>query len=165
MCPGTAVELYFHRMPGQEADDMVSVSTGQPYKQTRTAFLYRKRNAASTPSCSCNAAISAEGRGFQVIGGDYGAGTEPEDDAAVPTASIPQPSARPDPADDPETLASREGGLDAEALKRLATPLPAAASNNSEVGVERPVRVVGPTFLPDPEAAIDLQAPAPVRVR
>lgn len=30
---------------------------------------------------------------------------------------------------------------------------------------DKKVRVVGPTFLPDPEAAIDLQAPAPRQVR
>lgn len=163
MCPGTSVELYFHRMPGQEADEMISVSSGQPYKQTRTAFLYRKQNAAIAPSCGCNAAVTTQGRGFQVIGGDYGTHSQPENDAAVQAASIPQPSARPDPADDPETLASREGGLDADALKRLATRVPAATA--VDAGVERPVRVVGPTFLPDPEAAIDLQAPAPALVR
>ncbi len=101
-----------------------------------------------------------------MIGGDYGRGraadAAPPAEALVPT--IPQPAARPDPAEDPETLASREGGLDADALERIATPprrdtsAPPAADDG-----ERTVRVVGPQFLPDPEEAIDLQVRDPAR--
>lgn len=163
MCPGTAVELYYHRMAGEESEDMVSAVTGQPYKQMSTAFLYRKQNASVAPSCGCNAATNEAARGFQVIGGDYGSEGAPQDEVAA-TAAIPRPSSRPDPADDPETLASREGGLSVEALQRiLAAPRPVPGT--SAPGAERPVRVVGPVFLPDPEEAIDLRVQVPARDR
>jgi hypothetical protein len=72
-----------------------------------------------------------------------------------PSISI-MPAARPDPAADPETQANAEGGLDAATIRRLA----AAKREKPE---DRKVRVVGPKFLPDPSAAIDLQAPAPTK--
>jgi len=159
-CPDTQVELYHHRVPGEESEDMVSASTGMSYRELPNAFAYRKPGGSEQPGCGCQATASGE-RGFQVIGGDYGAQSAPTDDEAAVTAAIPQPSTRPDPGEDPETLSSREGGLHAEALKRIATPprpTPAAQPDG-----ERQVRVVGPTFLPDPEEAIDLRAPAPNR--
>ena len=170
MCPGTQVELHYHRVSGEDSEDMVSAVTGAPYRQMTNAFLYRKPNASVPSSCGCGAAAQ-EARGFETIGGDYGndAATfspdAPQEDQAV-TAAIPLPSVRPDAAEDPETLATREGGLDAAGLKKLATPPPARPTATHATGTgERQVRVVGPAFLPGPEEAIDLQAPAPAHGR
>ncbi|TIR37802.1 MAG: hypothetical protein E5X64_11290, partial [Mesorhizobium sp.] len=70
----------------------------------------------------------------------------------------PVPVANADQGADPETLANVEGGLEREAIKRLAVkPSPTTLPPPGQ----RKVRVVGPTFLPDPAAATDLQAPAP----
>ena len=45
-------------------------------------------------------------------------------------------------------------------------PTDAGATSEKPIDAEdKKVRVVGPTFLPDPGAAIDLQAPAPTQVR
>lgn len=163
MCPGTRVELHYHRVPGQESEEMVSAETGLPYREMENAFLYRRAGSAMPAGCGCETASGSmamqapAGRGFQVIAGDYQSGiVEDEPEEEPKTAAIPLPSDRPDPAEDPETLASREGGLDAAALKRLATPRRAPAADS---GAERQVRVVGPVFLPDPEEAIDLRAP------
>ena len=164
MCPGTDVELYIHRMPGQEAEDMVSATTGRRYRDLDNAFLYRKKTAAMGPACSCSATSPASPPGFTVVGGDYSAATA-EAPNATKAPPPPVPSTRPDPAEDPETLASREGGLDAETLKRLATRKPETLTDSALSDADRPIRVVGPTFLPDPEGAIDLQAPAPARAR
>lgn len=155
MCPGTGVELHYHRVQGEESEDMVSVATGLPYRDMPAAFRYRQPNASVPQGCGCDATAMA-GRGFTIIGGDHGDGivVQQKEDAGAVTAALPQPSARPDPAEDPETLASREGGLDAETLRKLATPARRPAAGDGG----RAVRVVGPTFLPDPEAAIDLQA-------
>src|SRR5690606_734638 len=125
MCPGTRMELHYHRLQGEESEDMVSAITGLPYREMENAFLYRKQNASAVSGCGCGAGTATTAaRGFEVIGGDYGRGTAadaaPSEEAPLP--AIPQPAARPDPAEDPETLASREGGLDADALKRIATP-------------------------------------------
>lgn len=175
MCPGTRVELYYHRLPDEDSEDMVSVATGVPYREMKNAFLYRKPGASIPAACGCGptAQGAAQGatQGFQTIGGDYEANEPaglPDDEAVeeTTTAAIPLPSTRPDPAEDPETLSTREGGLDAEGLKRLATPPPArpVVKAAGKPG-EKQVRVVGPAFLPGPEEAIDLQAPAPARAR
>ena len=166
MCPGTEVELHYHRIPDEEPQDMVSAATGQPYRQMSTAFLYKRPGASVPAACGCGAAAQ-EAHGFQTIGGDYESNA-PVDGAqagdATQTAAIPQPSERPDPAEDPETLATREGGLDAEALRRLATPPSRTSEPSGERPADRQIRVVGPVFLPDPEAAADRQAPAPAPV-
>lgn len=166
MCPGTEVELHYHRSSSEEPKDMVSAVTGIPYSDMPNAFRYRQPDAAIAPGCSCTASASAE-RGFTIIGGDHGSGL-PQDEAFgdAAQASIPVPPGKPDPAEDPETLSSREGGLDAAALKRLAKPprRPKPPAQADEDG-DRAVRVVGPRFLPDPEEAIDLRVPAPVHDR
>ncbi|MEO3387391.1 DUF2865 domain-containing protein [Mesorhizobium sp. CAU 1741] len=165
MCPGTRVELHYHRLQGEESEDMVSAVTGLPYREMENAFLYRKQNASSPAGCGCGA--SAAPRGFEVIGGDYGSGIvddDPAQDQDEPPP-IPQPSGRPDPAEDPETLASREGGLDADTIKRLATPTRSGPPDPAMGDADRPVRVVGPQFLPGPEEAIDLRAQDPARAQ
>ena len=74
------------------------------------------------------------------------------------------PASKPDPGADPETLANMEGGLDREAIKRLSAK-PVTSPVSALPPEQRKVRVVGPTFLPDPSAAINLQAPAPKAVQ
>lgn len=168
MCPGTQVELHYHRVSGEDSEDMISAATGVPYREMSNAFLYRKPGAAIPAGCGCGAAAQ-EARGFQTIGGDYASnqpGFTPDAPAAdeAPTAAIPLPSVRPDAAEDPETLSTREGGLDAEGLKKLATAPKPATGTPAKPG-ERQVRVVGPAFLPGPEEAIDLPARDPARAR
>lgn len=171
MCPGTQVELHYHRVSGEDSEDMVSAATGRPYREMDNAFLYRKPGASVPAACGCGAAAESA-QGFQTIGGDYeanGAASLSEGEATVEnettTAAIPLPSIKPDPAEDPETLSTREGGLDADGLKRLATPPARPVAKATEQPGERQVRVVGPAFLPGPEEATGLQAPAPARAR
>ncbi len=161
MCPGAEVELYMHRTPGEETDQMVSMS-GMPYTQLPTAFSYREAGYQRPSGCSCAAAS-----GFSILAGE----TPPShaDPVAAPVPTIPMPLSRPDPAADPETIANREGGLDVAAIRRLLGTRGAGSGITASVAGprklpppgERTVRVVGPAFLPDPEAAIDLRAPAP----
>src|SRR5690606_32754028 len=124
MCPGTQVELHHHRVSGEDSEDMVSAATGLPYREMENAFLYRRPAASFPAGCGCGAAAAQGGAGgCRSIGGDYAA-NEPAGltgAALAAEAAVPLPSLRPDAAEDPETLSSREGGLDAEALKRLAT--------------------------------------------
>ncbi len=161
MCPGTQVDLYYHRVPGESAD-MVSASSGLPYSEMQNAWRYRDGNTASGPGCGCGASASAGGeRGFEVIGGAYPSDAGQPQPLASSIVTIPMPGERPDPAEDPETLANRDGGLDVETMSRLATPprVQSEASSPPLADGERAVRVVGPVFLPDPEEAIDLRAP------
>lgn len=147
-CPGTQMQLFYRPASAEEIDTMTSAANGQPYASLSTAYLYRNGSSARPLSCGCQG--TEANAGFSVIGG------ETARDDAPGEAVVPVPGARPDPALDPETLANAEGGLDVQTIRRLLRPRPATAS--AATG-ERKVRVVGPVFLPDPEAAIDLRAP------
>jgi hypothetical protein len=147
-CPGTEVQIYYHRS-SQESEAMVSGLSGRPYADLPTAWLYKQAGTPSPVGCTCGAARNDGPKNFSIVAGNPPA---PQPVQAEPVRPYP----RPDPAADPETLANRDGGLDAESLRRMAvapkTNKPAAADQ------ERKIRVVGPVFLPDPEAAADPQA-------
>ncbi|RWP21355.1 DUF2865 domain-containing protein [Mesorhizobium sp.] len=131
-CPGTEMQVFYARGFGDDTGGMTSSVTGRPYSELPTAYLYKQ--PARPPACGCNAA-----RNFEII-----AGNPPSPEQAAPA--------------DPEGLANGEGRLDREAIeRRAAKPSPTTLPPPEQ----RKVRVVGPTFLPDPAAATDLQAPAP----
>jgi hypothetical protein len=156
-CPAAEVQVYYHR-PGQESEAMVSSRSGQPYADLPTAWLYKQTGAPSPAGCTCSAPRKDEVKNFSIV-----AGNPPAAEPVQSEPATPYPSSRPDPAADPETLANIDGGLDAETLRRLAvTPKTVKSKDANE---ERKVRVVGPAFLPDPEAAADLPAPDPTPVR
>jgi hypothetical protein len=165
MCPGTEVELYHHRVPDEETDQMVSSATGEPYTALPAAFSYREPGFERAKSCQCNPP-----KNFSIIAGDLPEQAETDEQPVEEAAVLPEPDWRPDPAEDPETRANREGGLTAAAIADLLAPPttveePEIAESNEGDGAERRVRVVGPTFLPDPEAAIDLRAPGRTELR
>ncbi|KRB19910.1 MULTISPECIES: DUF2865 domain-containing protein [Mesorhizobium] len=157
-CPGTEMQVFYSRGMDDDSAAMTSSVTGRPYSELPTAYLYKQSNMPRPPACGCNAA-----QNFQIIGGNppNPRQSQPETDAAP---FIPVPASKPDPGADPETLANMEGGLDREAIKRLSAK-PVTSPVSALPPEQRKVRVVGPTFLPDPSAAINLQAPAPKTVR
>ncbi|TIP74755.1 MAG: DUF2865 domain-containing protein [Mesorhizobium sp.] len=151
-CPGTEMHVFYTRGFGDDSADMTSSVTGRPYSELPTAYLYKQPETLRPPACGCNAA-----QNFEIIAGNPPSPEQAESDVET-TPFIPVPVARPDPGADPESLANVEGGLDREAIKRLAVkPTPTTLPPPEQ----RKIRVVGPTFLPDPAAATDLQAPAP----
>ncbi|TGV16428.1 DUF2865 domain-containing protein [Mesorhizobium sp. M8A.F.Ca.ET.173.01.1.1] len=157
-CPGTEMQVFYSRGMDDDSASMTSSVTGRPYGELPTAYLYKQPNMSRPPACGCNAA-----QNFQIIGGNSPSQqqSQPEPDAAP---SVPVPASKPDPGADPETLANMQGGLDREAIKRLSAR-PVTSPVLALPPEQRKVRVVGPTFLPDPSAAIDLQAPAPKTVQ
>ncbi|TPL95172.1 DUF2865 domain-containing protein [Mesorhizobium sp. B2-3-12] len=157
-CPGTEMQVFYSRGMDDDSASMTSSVTGRPYGELPTAYLYKQPNMSRPPACGCNAA-----QNFQIIGGNPPSQqqAQPEPDAAP---FVPVPATKPDPGADPETLANMEGGLDREAIKRLSAK-PVTSPVSAVPPEQRKIRVVGPTFLPDPSAAIDLQAPAPKAVR
>lgn len=156
-CPASEVQVYYHRK-GQESEDMVSAMSGAPYAELPTAYLYKQTGTPNPAGCTCSASRNDEARNFSIV-----AGNPPAEEPVQSEPVTPYPTARPDPAADPETLANLDGGLDAEALRRMAvTP---KVNKSKSAGEEKRVRVVGPVFLPDPAEATDLQAPAPNPVR
>lgn len=157
MCPGTHVELHYHRLQGQEAEEMVSAATGLPYRQLPNALRYRQTNASTPPSCGCNAATTAASRGFEVIGGNYGGKDDEQAAASVgeQTAALPA-DADSEASPEPASAEGRKRGPALPLRRGMDDILPPASP-------DRGVRVVGPVFLPDPEEARDPQAPAPAR--
>lgn len=159
-CPGTEMQVFYSRGMGDDSASMTSSVTGRPYSELPTAYLYKRSDMSRPPACGCNAA-----QNFQVIAGNPpnpAQSQPPQTDAA---SSIVAPVSMPDPAVDSETQANMDGGLDRAAIKQLSVKPVASSSVSTLPPEQRKVRVVGPTFLPDPSAAIDLQAPAPKAVR
>ncbi|MER8476517.1 DUF2865 domain-containing protein [Mesorhizobium sp. M1163] len=134
-CPGTEMQVFYTRGMNSDSASMTSSVTGRPYIELPTAYLYKQSDMPRPPACGCNAA-----QNFEIIAGNP-----------------------PSPERSEATLANAEGGLDREAIRRLAVkPVPSLTSLPPPE--QRKVRVVGPTFLPDPAAATDLQAPDPKAV-
>lgn len=98
-CPGAM--LYTHRNPGAPVEDAVSIN-GQPYTALENAFAYR---TAYNPECGCQPATSiAEVPETPVS-------EETAIVVAAATPSIPLPLVRPEPSEDPDTIANRIGGF------------------------------------------------------
>lgn len=161
MCPGTETKLYYHHAGDEESEDMVAVEGNRPYSALPAAFLYRTKGTAGTGACTCQATAS----NYTIVGGapDQEAKADEKKPAIeiVPEGQpVPINTWRIDPLTDPETYANLRGGLDEKARIKL---LRGAVSGEdaAESGASKPVRVVGPAFLPDPEGAIDLRSPAP----
>jgi len=142
-CPNTEMQVFYMRGIGGDPATMISSVDGRPYREMRTAFLYKKPTPVGAPACGCNAA-----RGYQVIGsGSVAAPAYSHPESASIVSFGPPPAAT-------DRTSGAATGTEAgkkESVEAPALPLPA----------DRKVRVVAPAFLPDPEGAIDLQAPAP----
>lgn len=136
MCPGTRVQLYFHRTQDQDSEDMVSVADQMPYTALPNAFAYRDRAFGSTPQCSCDVPTQPAQTRSQTDPGSSIVTLKPAEKPATP----------------------RDGDTN-NTLKDADEP-PAR-----DLDPGRRVRVVGPMFLPDQSEAIDLQAPVRIEPR
>ncbi len=135
-CPGATVDLYYHLTVGEESESMISTVSGNPYSALPTAFLYKQPNVPSPAGCTCGRQSN-----FEVVAGTPPAASLPTEGSFVlPAKPVVEPVAK------------------AEVPPAPAVEMPSAATG-------KPVRVVGPEFLPDPSAAIDLRAPVPTQVR
>ena len=141
-CPGTEIELYYDAASGEDGAEMKSGRTGTPYSALPNAFLYKRAGYQRPPTCGCNPA-----RGFSIVTGKApAAGAAFAAPAATGSSVV---AAKPADA----------GGGDAAAGS--APPSQERTSSlDAEPEPKRNVRVIGPKFLPDPDEAIDLKAPA-----
>ncbi len=138
MCPGTEVELYYHSMPNEESEDMISFAANEPYANLPTAFKYRRK---IEDGCTCRFSS-------QFLMEVAGSGGVKEQTVAGADAqqSFRLPQHRPDFGLDPETLANLEGDFTAKALEDLTTEKPPAKQPVADAS--RKVRIVGPQFFP-----------------
>ena len=141
LCPAAEASLFTYRNPGEDINQAVSIN-GQPYTSSPNAFRYRQE---FNPSCACKAAGQTWSDALKSI--DDRAAAEQQGDIIVTEESAkkmsrvpakPAPTAAkkgttpavPDPAPAPDASAS--------------TAAPAAGTTSEN----KPIRSVGPTFIP-----------------
>jgi hypothetical protein len=141
LCPAAEATLYSYRNPGEDMNSAVSIS-GQPYSSSPNAFRYRQE---FNPSCSCKAPGQTWSDALKSI--DDKAAAEQQGDIIVTEESARKMS-RPLPKVTP--AAARKGAAPASTTATAPASAPDASptatpSTDSE---NKPIRSVGPTFIP-----------------
>lgn len=156
MCPGTDVLLFSYRNPGEEPEDMISLS-GVPYRSTPYAFLFRQEVAED---CSCQ---QRETLGSITVAEGEGGQSRPM--IAFEDLSFPLPQRDPrrtmatvvaDTSDLVDVPLPRPRPRDDGSVAPVTTPSSRSAADLRIVNFgDRPVRIVGPEtpFVPRAEEA------------
>ena len=141
LCPAAEATLFTYRNPGEDISQAVSIN-GQPYSSSPNAFRYRQE---FNPSCSCKAAGQTWSDALKSI--DDKAAAEQQGDIIVTEESakmMSRPLAAP-------AAATKKGAAPA-AGTTANTPAPggpaAAAPSTDAASENKPIRSVGPTFIP-----------------
>lgn len=131
LCPAADASLFTYRNPGEDMNAAVSIS-GQPYTSSPNAFKYRTE---FNPSCSCKAQGQTWSEALKNI--DDKAAAENGDiivtEERARRMSLPPAKGTP--------VSARKGAAPAPAETPAAAPAAPADPN-------KPIRSVGPTFLP-----------------
>ncbi len=136
LCPAAEANLFAYRNPGEDINQAVSIS-GQPYSALPNAFKFRTEfNAA----CACKAVGQTWSDALKTI--DDKAAAEQQGDIIV-TEESAKKMARPKAAP-----ASAKKGTAATTATAPAAPEPAAAADSTGAAKDKPIRSVGPTFIP-----------------
>ena len=138
LCPAAEATLYSYRNPGEDMNQAVSIN-GQPYSSSPNAFRYRQE---FNPSCACKAAGQTWSDALKSI--DDKAEAEQQGDIIV-TEESAKKMARPPT----KGAATKKGATTATAP---AAPAPEAspptADSTGAAPDNKPIRSVGPTFIP-----------------
>jgi Protein of unknown function (DUF2865) len=143
LCPAAEASLYSYRNPGEDMSQAVSIN-GQPYSSSPNAFHYRQE---FNPSCSCKAAGQTWADALKSI--DDKAAAEQQGDIIVTEESAKKMSRAPTK----QAAAPAKKGSAPAAAAPDATPAPDAATSTAAVSTgsaqdNKPIRSVGPTFIP-----------------
>jgi len=134
MCPGTETALFYHTMPGGDAETSISYRTGEPYSSLTNAFSYRKK---VDNQCSCRATTSV----FEEVAGST---QRPQTEISKPPEPrMATPTFRLDVALGEETLQSIEGEMTVEKLASIAV-----GGSDNDTRSNGDIRIVGPAFFP-----------------
>jgi cell division protein FtsL len=130
-CPGA--QLYYYENPGAPVETAVSIN-GEPITDLPNAFAFR---LAYYPECKCQPVTPIPAvQNFTPLP------QETTDVVATVTPAIPLPVPRPDPSEDPETIANRLGGF---------TPGPFTLADNDVAAAmmvnDEGLRLIGPAYL------------------
>ena len=158
MCPGTDVQLFMHKVPEEESEDMATAD-GEPYKAMSYAFAYRRDGVSADPACRCQAVqgMAVLNNGLVGSAGIVTEATPAASELAIAADMVPVPMSRPDPMSN--ILSDRESAADAAGNFTDADIMAIFEPQIAETNTDGSIRVVGPVFLPDPSGAIELKVP------
>jgi hypothetical protein len=144
LCPATEATLFSYRNPGEDMNQAVSIN-GQPYSALPNAFRFRQE---FNPSCACKAPGQTWSDALKSI--DDKAAAEQQGDIIVTEESakkMQRPLVKPAPA------AAKKGATPPAAAGTTPTPAPDASPPTTDASTgsakDKPIRSVGPTFLPN----------------
>lgn len=138
LCPATEASLFAYRNPGEDINQAVSVS-GQPYTSLPNAFKFRTE---FNPSCACKAAGQTWSDALKSV--DDKATVEQQGDIIVTEDSAKKMQQRAQPQAAKQAPAKKGA---ASAPPPASAPEAPAADSTAPAG-DRPIRTVGPTFIP-----------------
>jgi hypothetical protein len=144
LCPAAEANLFAYRNPGEDINQAVSIN-GQPYTSLPNAFKYRTE---FNPSCACKAAGQTWSEALKSV--DDKAQVEQQGDIIVTEESAKKMMQR---AQQPKSAPNAKKGAAPAGTAASAPAAPAAdasppAANPPAAGGDRPIRTVGPTFIP-----------------
>jgi hypothetical protein len=141
LCPAAEAVLYTHRNPGEDMNSAVSIG-GQPYTALPTAFKFRSE---FNPSCSCKAAGQTWADALKSA--DDKATVEQQGDIIVTEESArkmqQQRLGKGAPAAN-----GKKGAAPAPTTATAPAATPPADAAPASSSENKPIRSVGPTFLP-----------------
>ena len=140
LCPAAEASLFSYRNPGEDMNQAVSIN-GQPYSSSPNAFRYRQE---FNPSCACKAAGQTWSDALKTI--DDKASAEQQGDIIVTEESAKKMSRAPT-----KGAAAKKGTAPAGTTATApAAPeaSPPAANSTAAAPDNKPIRSVGPTFIP-----------------
>ena len=143
LCPATEATLFAYRNPGEDVSQAVSIS-GQPYSALPNAFKYRTE---FNPSCACKAAGQSWSDALKTL--DDKAAAEQQGDIIVTEESAKKMQQQRLSKGAPAATAKKGAPATAAAPApppEAAPPPPAEATGAA--AKDKPIRSVGPTFLP-----------------
>src|SRR5712671_2006839 len=137
LCPAAEATLYSYRNPGEDMNQAMSIN-GQPYSSSPNAFRYRQE---FNPSCACKAAGQTWSDALKSI--DDKAEAEQQGDIIV-TEESAKKMARPLT----KGAATKKGAAATTATAPAPEASPPAADSTGAAPDNKPIRSVGPTFIP-----------------
>src|SRR5664279_2485519 len=145
LCPAAEATLFAYRNPGEDINQAVSIN-GQPYSSSPNAFRFRQE---FNPSCACKAAGQTWSDALKSI--DDKAAAEQQGDIIVTEENAKKMSRAPTktaPTPVPAKKGAAPAGTTASTPSAPAPETAAPPADATGATEKKPIRSVGPTFIP-----------------
>jgi hypothetical protein len=138
LCPAAEATLFSYRNPGEDISQATSIA-GQPYTSLANAFKYRTE---FNPSCACKAAGQTWSDALKSV--DDKAAVEQQGDIIVTEESAKRMALPPGT----KAQSAKKGAKGAVPAAAAAPTESPPASDAPPAAGDKPIRTVGPTFIP-----------------